>query len=553
MRQATESWDSLGEYNTAIVQADEYVDRSAMNYSISTDTLIHRLNAIDEGETITVANMNKDINFLKGDIFAQYDEAHTLQNESGDRIRQFIAQDSSHNFGYIGWTATPIAGMGNNYDRIIVGPTPRELMERGVLHDNYTIKQLPAIQSERMKYLKRHGVTDKSMKEARKKVVRSNEYIKDFMAHSEEYGSEQGEAAVFFCQNRVDSQWVMKQFEKKENKTFIHIDANVDKYVRSVCYKSLNDSGIALTAYQENYVYEFLQSYVDDLKLKSNASQLLTKILTGDFSGFTNIRILERGFDCPRVNFIGLLEAWNHYYMYVQALGRGARQHPDKIHLFIGDYAENSYIMPQHADPFINPYDWSNALTEYISDDERKKNENEFVQTHKICSGCGDMYPIADGGCECGYKPVTVELIERHAKNVREKSISLSDLKPKDRQPLVTIPEKRHYYALAKAIHEHVSNSEHELGRLWHDGDLDNLYKWTFNEAPDDLVKMNSKEVELPSKLSGKVYHNSFGKKNQRKDYEYVSLLSQAGPDYALFAEAVNTIMTRKSFGKNKR
>jgi DNA repair protein RadD len=114
----------------------------------------------------------------------------------------------------------------------------------------------------------------------------------------------------------------------------------------------------------------------------------------GRLDCITNNNVLTTGFDCPRVDLIGMARATVSVGLWVQMLGRGTRPHPGKSECLVLDFAGNR--------PRLGPVD-----DPYIPDPKKGKKTGEIPC--KICDACGCYAHISARVCEACGEPFTFQ------------------------------------------------------------------------------------------------------------------------------------------------
>jgi len=113
--------------------------------------------------------------------------------------------------------------------------------------------------------------------------------------------------------------------------------------------------------------------------------RILHDLKTGRLRAVTNADILTVGFDCPRIDFIGLLRPTLSPGLFVQMVGRGLRLHPDKADTLILDYGGN-----------IQRHGTLDAIR------MREPGDKKGTAPTKVCPVCTAEIPLAATECpEC--------------------------------------------------------------------------------------------------------------------------------------------------------
>jgi DNA repair protein RadD len=127
---------------------------------------------------------------------------------------------------------------------------------------------------------------------------------------------------------------------------------------------------------------------------------ILSSFMEGRLDAITNNNVLTTGFDCPRVDLIGMARATVSVGLWVQMLGRGTRPAPCKDSCLVLDFAGNR--------PRLGPVDAPHIP-------KPKKGEKTGEIPCKICEHCGCYAHISARVCEaCGEPfPTATKLKQR--------------------------------------------------------------------------------------------------------------------------------------------
>lgn len=320
-----------------------YIHESANVIVASVQTLIRRLEKLDW--------------LNPSQIIA--DEAHLSLNATFRKIIGFYPDAR-----LLGLTATPIRTdnqsfareEGGLYDEIVIGPSVRELIELGNLA-SYRVFAPPVHFVEGVKVGNKGGDYDAKDLE---KEMDSPVVYGDAVEHYRNYSS--GKPAIAFCPTVATSQRLADAFQIAGFRA-VSLDGQTDDTVR-------RDS--------------------------------LRKLGAGELDVITSVSILVEGTDVPYATTAIMLRRTQSLALYLQAIGRVMRPHPDKEHAIILDCVG---VTMMHGLP-DSDREWS-LYAEEKSSKKKKTDEDDIkVQTcpkcfaihapAPICPVCGEVAPVKE-------------------------------------------------------------------------------------------------------------------------------------------------------------
>lgn len=125
-------------------------------------------------------------------------------------------------------------------------------------------------------------------------------------------------------------------------------------------------------------------------------NERINNFKTGKLRAIVNNNILTTGFDCPEIDFIGMLRPTMSPGLWVQMLGRGTRPAPGKQNCLVLDFAGNTKRLGPINDPVI----------------PKAKSKSAGEAPVKICPDCGMYNHASVRYCDnCGHEfPVQVKI-----------------------------------------------------------------------------------------------------------------------------------------------
>lgn len=261
----------------------------------------------------------------------------------------------------LGFTATPIRldgrSLGQQFDRLIIGPIMRELIDAGFLAD-YRLYAPPAPDISGI----RTRMGDYSNDELAGAVDRP-QIVGDVVAHYQRYAA--GTQGVCFGVNVLHSQHIRDAF-----------------------------LGAGISA-----------RHLDGTTSRNDRSLILQDFAAGRFRVLCNVDILGEGLDVAGIETVICARPTQSLSVYLQQIGRGLRVKPDGRRAIILDHAGNSL---RHGLP-DEPRAWS-------LEDEKTKRKRPSGQGIKICPACfAAIIPQARICPECGFQFVIETEVPEHA------------------------------------------------------------------------------------------------------------------------------------------
>lgn len=299
-------------------------------------------------------------NYKDGDWFNQvrlwvHDEAHHLL-----RGGQFgKAVDRFPNARGLGVTATPGRadgrGLGRKadgyFDALVLGPTPRELIDRGYL-SKYKIFAPPS-----------------TLDLSHVRVTASGDFSPPELKSATQKSTVLGDTVSHYCKHTMGLPGL----------TFADsIDNAADIAAR---YRAASVSAEVLTGKTE-----------DGLR-----AHTIRRFKNGQLNQIVSVALIDEGFDCPGVIVVSDAAATHSYNRFAQRFGRGMRIMEGKTHMIYFDHVGNTL---RHGLPDA---DRSWTLDRQSARSSGLKNEIPL----RVCVECYEPYPRIHKKCPaCGYYPV---------------------------------------------------------------------------------------------------------------------------------------------------
>lgn len=367
--------------------------------------------------------------FLDHADLAIIDEAHC---ERGGRAEKIIGRHREQGCKVIGVTATPEA-QGDMYEHMVLGPSPKELRERGVLVpiDIYAPSEID------LKGVAKNSDGEYSEKsfDSRFHAVKQTVFG-DIIEHWRKLNP-MHLPTICFAPSVRSSKWLCEQFVAN-GITAEHVDANT----KAIDRERIEDEWKA-----------------------------------GKIKLVTNYGIYAEGFDYPALHCCILAQPTNVLAKYIQILGRIRRSYEGKSYAVVLDHVGNWHRFPGAADY----HEWELEMPDPKDKQKRKKRTStesgsdevkcitcDLVyqatetancprcSTHKDsvkCQSCGKVFVMSKDqpGCPCGaivmQKPRRIITAEGNLVLVDEASMKREKL-PKSSTPA---DDKAMYMALAIA------------------------------------------------------------------------------------------------------
>jgi superfamily II DNA or RNA helicase len=174
--------------------------------------------------------------------------------------------------------------------------------------------------------------------------------------------------------------------------------------------------------------------YVDGDTKDDVRRDMFSDLNEGRLDYITNVGVIERGTDIPRVGCIQMCTAVGNVVRWKQMIGRGSRIHPDVEHCLVLDHADNIRRLGFFEDDVKWSLDWG----------ERPAKTHETRQTIE-CPSCGAVY--RGGQCrKCGYEPTKRE---RKAQGLEFIGGELQEVDRKDKKPTTVIKSNEQLFISA--------------------------------------------------------------------------------------------------------
>ena len=349
----------LGEH-VGIIQAGVGVSPWASLQVASVQTLVRRLDRYDW--------LNPRVIFI--------DEAHHIRASTWEKII------SRYCTAYrIGLTATPARldgkGLGMHFDKIIEGPSTRELIDAGHLCE-MRCYSIPAHIDLSM-LSKTGGDYSKKDLQSRSNSKFRADIVEAYRKHC------MGRRVIHYAASVDDSQRVVTKLKTELGVRAAHVDGKTPQAVREA---------------------------------------ILRQFATGQIDCLSNVEIVTEGFDVPACDAIVISRKTASLVLFRQMIGRGRRPKKDGGHAVLLDLVGN---LDDHGHPDIQP-EWS------LEDGVIRDAKGSVKKRQRICDGCGYVLTEVEAGDSfsciiCGnrrYKrtveDVQVELAERRTAEQERKT-----------------------------------------------------------------------------------------------------------------------------------
>ena len=256
----------------------------------------------------------------------------------------------------IGITATPIRGDnkglgGSLFQRIIIGPSVKELIEQG-----YLVK--PEVYS--------WPIDLKSVKISRGDYDQHE--LNDKMSESKLVGD------------------VLREWQRRcADRTTVVFASGVGH--SQILVQKFTDIGVKA-------------AHIDGTTPKMDRESILYRLASGDIQVVSNFGVLCEGWDCPRVSALSIVRPTKSLGLYLQMAGRVLRPYPGKESTIILDHGgcarRPGFGLPE------DPRQW--ALSEDRPPGLSSESTRDVDDRIDVCPDCGRVYEKGDvEACECGY------------------------------------------------------------------------------------------------------------------------------------------------------
>lgn len=286
-----------------------------------------------------------------------WDECHHITAGTWSKIMEAQKQAI-----HIGLTATPHrldgSGLDKHFDHLLLGPTIRELIDKGWLSDYKayapTHINLKGLHTRMGDYVR------SELEHAMDKPTITGSAIREYKRHANH------KPAIVFAASVKHSQKITEEF-KQSGLSAYHLDGKTDLKTRKQTIK------------------DFRQGHL--------------KILS-------NVDLFSEGFDVPGVHCAILMRPTQSLSLYLQQIGRALRPAPGKTHAIILDHANN---IQTHGMPCMHRQ-WS-------LEGRTKQNRNKITDTSlsvHICEKCCAALPSHQLKCPyCGnLRPIQHRKVE---------------------------------------------------------------------------------------------------------------------------------------------
>lgn len=174
--------------------------------------------------------------------------------------------------------------------------------------------------------------------------------------------------------------------------------------------------------------------YVDGDTNDDDRNTMYSDLNEGRLDYITNVGVIERGTDIPRVGCVQICTAVGNIVRWKQMIGRGSRIHPDVPDCLVLDHADNIRRLGFFEDDVKWSLDWG----------ERPAKTHEIRQTIE-CPSCGAVY--RGGQCrQCGYEPTKRE---RKSQGLEFIGGELQEVDRKDKKPEKAIKSNEELFVSA--------------------------------------------------------------------------------------------------------
>lgn len=273
------------------------------------------------------------------------DEAHHAGSPS---YRKLLARMPEARI--LGLTATPHRrnGLREDFDDLLVGPSPQDLVDQGVL----VAPRCWSVPEEREPDLKGVGSIGGDYNRAQlERAINKPHLVGDVVREWKEHAA--GRSTLVFTSGMKHAAAVLSAF----------VDGGVD--ARFLCGKTE----------------------------KRERERTLADFDAGRFQVLINILLLGEGVDVHRIDCVQLVRPTRSLVLFLQTIGRGMRPSPTGFGLLVLDH---SGAWRKHDSP-LAPRDWS------LEPSEARGRRSRPMPMAKRCEACGFMTALSAVECkECG-------------------------------------------------------------------------------------------------------------------------------------------------------
>lgn len=300
---------------------------------------VHRVDTLkDNNETVYNLEVEDNNNYFANRILVH--NCHHTSAGSWDKIISHYPSSL-----LLGVTATPVRmdgqGLGKEsggyYDRLISGPSMKELIAQGYLSQPRIFA--PPNNIDHKKFHIKYGDYDKHEVEA---IMDNPKIVGDVIAHYKKYSY--GKPAIAFCVSIKAAEELAKRFNEAGIPSEC-IHGNCDNARRKYCISGLGDGRIWV---------------------------------------LTSCEIISEGIDVPIVSTAILIRPTKSTGLYLQQVGRVLRPYKGKEYSIILDHVGNTYL---HGVPEMDR-EWTLEGSDKL---ERKKGESKTFWQCKYCYAINDL------------------------------------------------------------------------------------------------------------------------------------------------------------------
>lgn len=313
------------------------------------------------------------------------DECHVLYKSH----IELIDWCKANNIPVIGLSATPFRkGLGNVFDRLVIGTTPKALTKQGYL--------VPALcYAPNIPNLK--GIKSKGgdwAEDALAEVMGEAKFMGDIVEHWLQLA--EGRKTIVFGCTVAHSREIAKQF---------------------------NQVGI---------VAAHIDGYMDT----NERADIIDQFRKGHIQVISNVAVLTKGFDVPDVSCVVLARPTKSLMLHIQMMGRGLRLAENKTDCLIIDHAGNCLRNGLPTDELPKTLDDGKGK----NPDRKLQQKDRQERDPRPCIKCNYIYSGIRCPC-CGFKPEAHEDVEF----INGELVPLSEL-PRNKRKF-TPEEKQDIYA----------------------------------------------------------------------------------------------------------
>lgn len=239
------------------------------------------------------------------------------------------------------------------FDKMVLGPSPRELIDRGFLAEYIVYGPPPSIDTSKIRV---SDATGEFNQEELRKEAHKSQITGDIVEHYLKLTP--GKLGITFC---------------------------VDVEIAVETAKAYQQRGVSA---------EVVSAKTPD----AVRTALIEKFRRGEIKQLVNVDLFGEGFDVPGVEVVSMGRPTQSFGLYLQQFGRCMRPAPDKSHGIVIDHVGN---VKRHKLP-DRPREW----TLEIEQSERRKKSTDGEIPVTTCVACFRAYEAVTSRCPyCGHKP----------------------------------------------------------------------------------------------------------------------------------------------------